>query len=291
LLAVVMQSCSVREYNEVPDLESLRQGIRTSAAIGYCASIAVSAHKGLPLPSNVETGAGPGLLSVRIDDQHPLPFNRVKGNILIASLWNEQGGGLMSVLFARMDQSESDFEIYGFWAVPLAEDPSGYIKAVYADQDIIIGNGSDTIIDLTSMTSLFMNSRLNLLETDAPDDPFVAVKQNLWFVKISQKGTYNVVLDDDIEVSGGGQIAEVVEESGGVAYHALIEARMNYLKCSRNPVSGYALSQNFKAGGEPLIDLGNSLLLFHSSCDGKAHVEISTGKYSGFSNKDITLGL
>jgi len=291
-LGVLMQSCSIRENNEPPELESLRQGIRTSAAIGYCASIAVSAHKGLPLPLNVDTEAGPGLLHVRIDDQYPLPFNKGTGNMIIASLWNENGGGLMSVLFAGIDQSDSDLKIYGFWAVPLAEDLSGeYIKAVYADQDIITGYGSDTIIDLTSITGFFMNSRLNLLESDEPEDPFVAVKQNFWIMKISPKGTYNVVLDDDIEVSGGGQLAEVVDQSGGVVYHALIEARMNYLQCSRNPVSGYALSQNFRAGSEPLIDLGNSLIRFHSSCDGKAHVEISTGKYSGFPNKDISLGL
>src|SRR5512133_1127802 len=87
-LAVLMQSCSIRENNEPPELESLRQGIRTSAAIAYCASIAVSAHKGLPLPLNVNTDAGPGLLNVRIDEQYPLPFNRGAGNLIIASLWN-----------------------------------------------------------------------------------------------------------------------------------------------------------------------------------------------------------
>ncbi len=292
LLAVIIQSCSLRENSELPELGSLRQGIRTSAAIAYCASIAVAAHKGLQLPSNADAEAGPGLLHVRIDDKYPLPFNKGTGNIIIASRWNENGGGIMSVLLAGINQAGSDLKIYGFWAVPLAEDLSGkYIKAVYADQDIITGYGSDTIIDLTSITGAFMSSRLDLLECDEPTDPFVAVKQNFWIMKIWPKGTYNVVLDDDIEVSGGGQIAEVADQSGGVVYHALIEARMNYLKCSRNPVSGYALSQNFKAGGEPLIDLGNSLLRFHSSCDGKVHVEISTGKYSGFFNKDISLGL
>lgn len=291
LVTGLMQSCSIRENNEPPELESLRQGIRTSAAIAYCASIAYTAHKGLPLPLNVTNGAGPGLLHVRIDNQNPLPFNKGTGSIIIASLWSETGGGVMSVLFAGIDQSDSKLKIYGFWAVPLAEDLSGeYIKAVYADQDIITGYGSDTILDLTSITGFFMNSRLELLESEVQKDPFVAVKQNFWIIKIKPKGTYNIVLDDDIEVSGGGQLAEVVDQSGGVVYHALIEARLNYLQCSRNPVSGYALSQNFKAGSD-FIDLGNSLLRFHSSCDGKAHVEISTGKYWGYSNRDISLGL
>lgn len=291
VLLICLEGCNLEDSIEPPPIESLQQGIRASAAIGYCASIVVSAHKGLPLPANVTTRVSPGLLNVKVDNLFPLPFNKGSGNITIASLWNETGG-IMSVLFTGINPDDGDLKIYGFYAVPIAEDPSGeFITSVYADQDIIIGNGSDTILDLSSISSFFMNSRLDMLETTEPEDPFVAVKQNVWIVNTDQNGTSDNVYDDDIKVSGGGQIAEVKDASGGVMYHALIDTKINYLVCSKNPLSGYALTQNFKAGGEPLIDLGNSLINFHSACDGKAHIEISTGKYLGFSNRDISLGL
>ncbi|HLP74172.1 MAG TPA: hypothetical protein VK155_14800 [Bacteroidales bacterium] len=285
ILTFFTGACNIDEKGEPPRLESLQQGIKVSSAIGYCASIVVAAHKGLPLPANVSRNQAPGLLNVRIDDQFPLPFNKGNGNITIASLWNENGG-IMSILFTGGNAG-----IYGFFAVPVAEDtPGGPLKAVYADQDIIVGNGSDTILDLSSITSFFLNSRLERLENPATDDPFVAVKQNFWLLRIKMNGTADNVYDDEITINGGGQIAEVSDGSGGVIYHAMIDTRLNYQLCSRNPVSGYALSQNFKAGGESLIDLGNSLITFHSTCDGKAHVDLSTGKYLEYCNRDIRLG-
>ena len=71
----------------------------------------------------------------------------------------------------------------------------------------------------------------------------------------------------------------------------IINTKVNYSVCTRNPISGNSLSQNFKAGGEPYIDLGGSFLSFHNSCDGKAHVDISTGKYISYNNKYITLNI
>ena len=93
--------------------------------------------------------------------------------------------------------------------------------------------------------------------------------------------------DEDV----GCQIVEVEGNSGGMVYHALINAKIKQSECGKNPISGYALSQNFKAGGELLIDLGNSYLSFHNTCDGMAHVEFSSGKYMGYNGKDVPLGL
>lgn len=68
-------------------------------------------------------------------------------------------------------------------------------------------------------------------------------------------------------------------------------ARYNYKLCSQNPISGTALSQNFKAGGAPYIDLGNSYISFTKRCDGKAYVDFSSGKYTSYFQKHIDLGL
>jgi len=141
------------------------------------------------------------------------------------------------------------------------------------------------------LSQTVFNSEIDRLNTSEPTDAFIAVKQNVWFINIDQAGTYNDVYDDDIKINGGGQIAEVQGESGGVLYHAMINTQINYLICAQNPIDGNALSQNFKAGGPTLIDLGNSFLSFHNKCDGKAHVDLATGKYSTYTGKDISLDL
>jgi aspartyl aminopeptidase len=86
-------------------------------------------------------------------------------------------------------------------------------------------------------------------------------------------------------------MVELEGSSGGILYHAIIDAKYNYSVCPNNPTSGSAFTQNLKAGGEPAIDLGNSLLSFHSTCDGTAHVDFSCGKYVTYNNKNILLNL
>lgn len=292
VIIVLISSCKkIREYNQEPELESLRQGLKTSVAVGYCASVAASAFKGYTLPDNVTFDKNSGLIHINIDDMHPLPFNSEVGDIVIACLWNNDGG-VMSVLFGNVDILGGDLKLYGLYLVPFREDPeSNAIQALFAKQDIILGNGSDIIIDLSNITDPVFNMDMARLDSQEPSDVFIAAKQNVWFINVDQNNTYSDVYDDNITINGGGQIAEVQGSSGGIIYHALINAKVNYSVCSQNPVSGYALSQNFKAGGAPYIDLGNSLLRFHENCDGKVHVELSTGKYIGYNNKDIALGL
>ncbi len=82
-----------------------------------------------------------------------------------------------------------------------------------------------------------------------PIDAFVAVKQNVWFINIDQKNTFPDFYDDDVVINGGGQILEAKSATGGIVYHALINTKVNYSVCNRNPIDGFALSQNLKAGG------------------------------------------
>ena len=292
LLIMHLYSCNkFKEYNQKPELESLQQGLKTSSAIGYCVSIASSAFKGYDLPSNVAFNKSSGLIYIKIDKNHPLPFNKSIGDIVIACHWSN-GSGIMAILFANIDILGGKVKLYGLQTVPFIERNNGDgILAIFAKQDIVIGNGSDTILNLGNITDITFNSEIGRLNSEKPTDAFVAVKQNMWFINIDQTNTFTNVYDDIITVNGGGQILEVKGESGGIIYHALIDAKINYSACSLNPISGYSLSQNFKAGGEPYVDLGNSFLSFHNNCDGKAHVVLSTGKYISYNGKDILLNV
>ena len=293
-ILIILQFCSCnkfKEYNQRPELESLQQGLKTSVAIGYCASVVIAAVEGQELPGNVVYDKNAGLIYIKIDNSHPLPFNKNIGDIVIAFTWSGRAG-LMSVLFANIDLLGGNIKLYGLHLVPIMkQNDEGEVCAVFTKQDIIIGNGSDTLLDMSNITDIVFNTKINQLNSEKPDDAFVAVKQNVWFINIDQNQTYSNVYDDNITISGGGQIAEVKGTSGGVIYHAMIEAKINYSICNMNPVDGLAFSQNFEIGGEPEIDLGNSLLSFHSTCDGKAHVVLSTGKYMTYNNKDISLDL
>ena len=292
VVITITGSCKkLKDYNQEPELGSLRQGLKTSVAVGYCASVAVAAFKGQELPDNVTFNENSGLIYININESHPLPFNNKVGDIVVACLWNNDGG-VMSVLFGNIDILGGNIKLYGLYLVPFRINPEDNgIQALFAKQDIILGNGSDTILDLNNLTLPLFNAEMDRLNSAEPSDVFIAVKQNVWFVNVDQNNTPANIYDDDITINGGGQMAEVQGESGGIIYHAMINTKVNYSLCSRNPVSGYALPQNFKAGGAPYIDLGNSLLRFHENCDGMVHVELSTGKYIGYNNKDIALNI
>jgi hypothetical protein len=291
---IILQFCSCnkfKEYNQEPELESLQQGLKTSAAIGYCASVVMAVVEGQELPDNVVRDKNTGLIYIKIDNNHPLPFNKNIGDIVIAFNWSGRAG-LMSVLFANIDLLGGNIRLFGLDLVPIMkETEKEEICAMFTGQDIIIGNGSDTLLKMSNITDVVFNTKINQLNSEKPNDAFVAVKQNVWFINIDQNQTWSDLYDDNITISGGGQIAEVKGNSGGVIYHAMVETKINYSICNLNPIDGFAFLQNFKAGDRPYIDLGNSLLSFHNTCDGKVHVDISTGKYMTYNNKYILLGL
>lgn len=209
----------------------------------------------------------------------------------MACKWHKDGG-VMSIMFANIDIFKAKFKLYGIYTVPFMErDEEEGILTMFAKQDIVLGNGSDTILNLSGITDLMYDAEMERLDNEQPTDMFVAVKQNVWFINVKQNKTFSDVYDDDIIISGGGQIVETDGETGGIVYHAMIKAKVKYSECSLNPTDGFAFSQNFKTSKETYLDLGNSFLSFHNTCDGKAHVDVSTGKYISYNNKNISLEL
>ena len=290
---IIFQMCSckkLKEYNQKPELSSLQQGLKTSVAIGYSSSIAMSAFKGDALPGNVtvvskssdQSGCS-WLVYIKCDNNYPLPFNSNVGDIIMAGLGDERGG-VVSVLFGDFNLLNTNVKLFGIQTFPVIEREDQTtrkknIMAVFAKQDFVIGDASTEAFLSLDLSDMQFQAEMNRLTTPVPSDAYVAVKQNFWLVGVDQAGTSNTVYDDVFTVNGGGQILEADGETGGVIYHAIINTKVNYSVCTENPISGYGLSQNFKAGGEPYIDLGGSLLRFHNSCDGTAHIDVSTGKY------------
>jgi hypothetical protein len=288
-------SCNkIEELNQSPELEPLEHGFKLSASIGYCASLAKSAFTGEPLPDNVtfeqHSSAGyssSGILHVRVTESTPLPFNDKPGDIFITGLWDGVNGGVISIIFADVDLFASQFKFYGIYTVPIAQKGSDKITTIFAEQDIIIGQGSDTLLNL-SLSKPKFNTELARLNTPHPSDAFAAIKQNVWFIDIDQNDTPSLIYDDRYIVNGGGQIVEAKSSSGGILYHAMIDTEFSYSQCALNPFDGLALIQNLKASGSS-IDLGNITMDFHTACDGRADVKVATGKYLGSNAKSVKL--
>lgn len=291
-----MNSCKKIDKwkDENPEIEPLKQGFKTAAAIGYCVSLATTVLSGDALPDNVlleSSNSNSGLIYVRVDENNPLPFNNHIGDIIIAYIWeNDPTGsrrtGVISIVFTDMNIIGNLFKFYGIHTVPVIQDmETGKIMTVFAKQDIVFGEGSDTLLNL-SLSNPQFSSELLRLDEEPPTDPFVAVSQNVWFISIDQQNTINLY-DDSFVINGGGQIAEATNSSGGIQYHAMIETEFIYDHCTLNPIRGNAFIQNLKAG--TTIDLGNIYLSFHDRCDGKAYVNFAAGEYLNYIGRNVNL--
>jgi hypothetical protein len=288
--------CSkVKEFEQKPEIVPVEQGLQISALMGYCSSIAITAFKGETLPSNAKYVAGSpgefsssGIITVTIDQNNRLPFTDKTGQIIIAGLW-DVNGGIISVAFGNLKLMAGQSKFYGLYTIPIAfNNQTGKYMAVFAQEDIVLGEGSDTILAL-SFTRPKFDTELDRLNNPQPTDMFVAASQNVWFVNIDQKSTPTNLYDDFYSFYGGGQIAEVRSNTGGILYHALIGVEVKLDQCKLSPVHGDAFIQNIKAGS--VLDLGTIVMSFHSECDGHAYVSNATGKYFRSARKDITLNL
>lgn len=296
IIMITGASCrKIKQYNTPLELEPLQQGLKVSMAAGYCAAVAASVFEQGILPSNVEYVQGntagyskSGIIYLHIDSDHPLPFNSNVGDVVIAGLWDGTGG-VISILFANIDIISGVYKLYGLQTVPVVRREDGRLMTVFAQEDILLTSGADTILNI-SLTNPQFNLELDRTNDPMPENVNIAIQQNVWFTVVDQMSTFDNVYDDDYLMSGGGQIAEVQSSSGGVMYHAMIDTKVNYASCAKNPLSGTAFVQNVKAGGS-FVDLGNFMLSFHDVCDGQAHVDVALGKYLKYNGKYAGLGL
>jgi hypothetical protein len=294
ILSLAFSCNKLDELTHPPELTPLEDGFKSSAAIAYCVSIATRALTGQSLPSNVvyskvnaDGYSGSGIIQIAVDSNTPVPFNSNIGDITIAGVWDGTNGGVISIIFSDFDLAASEFKFYGIHTIPIIVRPnSNEIVSIFAQQDIVIGEGSDTLLNL-GLSKIKFASELDRINAAEPTDPFVAVKQNVWHLTVTPKSTVLSFLDDDCKISGGGQIAEANSQTGGVIYHAMINTTFNFTDCSKNPLSGTAFIQNFKAGSS--LDFGTILLDFHTTCDGTGAVQVATGKYATANGQDLML--
>lgn len=283
-----------KEYFRDPETEPVVQSILASTAIGYTASLAMSVMAGEQLPYVISTKNCPeypcaSLIYVDINPNNPFPFTGdTSGEIIIAGLWPDADGAILTAFFYDLDISSSTFTLKNIHTFPVARE-EGKLIAVFAGMDINLGSNPIFPLEL-NLTEGEINFELSRLDFNKPGDVYVAVDQHAYIVEIEQGSTLGDLSDDSYIITGGGQIIEVTDDTGGIIQQALLNVEMNSL-CFENPFGGLALIKNTKAGDNILPELGTALLSFRKPCDGMAEVTLATGIYIRSNGKMIPLEL
>lgn len=290
-----VSSCKkVKEYFHDPETEPVAHAVKTSAAIAYSASVAVSVMSGEQLPFVITTGdcsnyPCTSLSLVTVNSSNQVLFSGGSiGEITIAALWPDEDVGIMTIIFTDIDISAQSFTLLSIHTVPVIKEEDRII-VVFSENDINIGSDPDQLLEM-DLSQGEIDIELARLEYDTPENLYVAVEQNAWIIAIDHKGTLENFRDDSYLITGGGQIIEVIGASGGIIQQAMLSVELNPY-CQSNPVSGFALIKNTKAEEKKIPELGTAVFEFHNHCDGKADVVVATGVYIRSNGKSLPLWL
>ncbi len=295
MIIIFLCSCrKIKEYFYDPETEPVSQAIKTSAAIGYSVSVAMSVMSGARPPHVISTGDCSGfpctfLIYININQDNPLLFSEGDvGEIIVAGLRPDENVAIMTVVFTDINISTQSFTLLSVHTIPVIMEEDR-IMVVFSEMDINIGSDSDVLLNM-DLTPDEVDYEVSRLDRERPQDLYVAVEQNAWFIGIDQKNTLSDFRDDSYSITGGGQIIEVTGASGGIIQQAMLQVELKP-DCPRNPVYGYALIKNTSADERKFPELGTAIFSFHGPCDGKADITLATGVYLRSNGKSIPLDL
>ncbi len=283
-------------FKRKPEVEALREVIKTALPLGYAASCAMAVVSGETLShvkiiEGVTSFPDHGLISIDISDEHRLPVGAdTSGTIIVAGLWSSRDVAIFSVFFTDIDIEDGSFALSNISTFPAQRDTNG-ILIVYANEDV--NSGSDTFMTVT-LTEGEIHTELTRLETAPPIDSAVTLDQNAWIINVDFNATNNNFSDDIYNISGAGQYLAASVTDVSVVQLVMIDAAMSPTICRLNPTYGVAFIRNLDvstgySGNIP--ELGTTVLTFHSSCNGKVNATIATGVYVASTGSSFSLNL
>ncbi len=295
LLFILLVSCDKDKYEGIfypPETTPIELAIKTATSIGYASSVAMSSISGnSPANASISRSSSgypcTATIYVDVNSSYNAPFTNDYGELVIAGYFIDQYTAILTVLFTDINVTAGSIVLYNIHTFPVTID-NDIITSVYASQDINFREENDTMLSI-DLTTGEIDTELARLQLSAANDIYIAVEQDAWIIETNQDNTPNITADDDYMITGGGQLAKITSNTGGIYQQALLDCKVNST-CNRNPTSGYALLQDTKAG-ENDIKLGQALMRFHNSCDGKIYIEAATGNYVTYSGKTIDINL
>ncbi len=288
----LLAGCGVDQFFRDPPAEPIRGALRTTAPLAYAASVAMASVNGSPPPNALSTSCSSfpcaALVTIAVNDQVlPLAFESSgQGQILVAGLWTSPQTAILTTTFVDLAVGSASLRVRDVSAFPVVRTPTGLVL-VYAAIDVNVATGP---VDPASLGPTEIDAAFLKLQIAPSSDPEVNLGMDAWVVQVDDGGTPSDVSDDQVVVSGGGQVVAAGSGSGSILQLGMVGARM-MPGCALNPVEGLAALQETGASARRLPVLATALISFEPGCTGTARVLLATGNWLLAIGKAIPLDL
>ena len=269
-----------------PSGQPVKAVLKTTVPLAYAASVAMAAVTGT-VPSNASTtgtcSSYPCSARVTITDNDssmPLRLGDF-GTITVYGYWTSPNDAILTVAFGN-DAGSSPFPVHDIAVFPVSKS-ANKLTIVYASIDINATVQDPGTLPKTEIDLAFL--KLNITpSTDAHQN----VNLDAWVVQTDDKNTTDVA-DDTYSISGGGEYIETSAGSASVLQLGMATVVMGP-GCDLNPGSGFAVQNELASASSDLV-LATAVLSFHSSCNGRASVDVGIGNYFPSTGTTIPLNL
>jgi hypothetical protein len=206
------------------------------------------------------------------------------GKLIITGLWASEDAGILTVLFTNFNLAGAEFKLLGIKTFPVTRQENSIVVA-FGGMDIDLDPESDELFTI-NLSEQEVESEFSRLGEERPEDLYMAVEQNAYFIGIEQNNTPSDISDDIYSFTGGGQLIEVTNNSAEIYQQAMLEVELSS-SCINNPTNGFALLKKVSIQDESFPELGTAILEFHEQCDGLVQVDLATGIYITANNESI----
>lgn len=282
------------DYFRDPDTEKLVETIHTTVMVGYASNLAMAVIDGQSFPNVAFSRSNDGfpcttlmVIDMAADPNFFLP-NEKASQITVAGLWPDASTAILTIMLTDYHIGSSTLDILGIQTIPVIRD-ADHINIALAGMDIQMNPDQEALLSL-NLSTMEIESELLRLETPLPDDIYLAVLQNAYFIDVFNHSTGTSIGDDSYTITGGGQLVEISGNSAEITQQAMIDVRVTPA-CILNPVNGMALVKVTGMENEGFPELGTALLEFTEGCGGTAQVFLATGMYAGSNGKEIDFQL
>jgi hypothetical protein len=285
-IVISLFSCNkLRDYLREPDTQIIAETLRSTRLTGYSAAIAMGVINGYSYPNTNLARSNNGypctaIININLADSLNSPAEKVT----IAGLWADASTAVLSIIYSNYDYRSNLLEFVGIETIPVIVDGSD-IHVVLASQEISLNPDQDALLAI-DLDNFQFESEILRLDLPRPNDVYIAVTQDAYFIDVNTNGTISRVSDDSYTISGGGQFIEVENNSVEIAQQAVIDVHISQ-SCQLNPLSGMALLRITGVEEDGFPEMGTVLLEFDNKCEGKASVFVATGIYAASNGKKL----
>ncbi len=289
MIAPVCISCGkIKDYLKEPETQVLGQNIQASYAVAFAANVSYTEMIGHHVPNvifNRSSNSFPctSLAVIKANAGDPFLSNKI-GEITIAGLWTDTSSAIFTILFTNLNFEDAKYSVLGINTFPMIRQ-EGKTLVIYGSMDIDLNPNSDVLLSL-NLSNQEVESEYARTEEEKPDDVYVAVSENGYFIDIDNKNTPGDIWDDTYTIFGGGQAIEMTNTSIGIFQQAMVGIEISSF-CLENPTAGYALLKKVKTKDSNAPELGTVVFEFRDACNGQAKVTVGTGEYIGSNGKSV----